>query len=178
MPPGNQDARRWPEQQCSLRVLPVLPPAAVTHVKCYMETEGMGTPLAGVRNTQSHKSGHMDEDSIWTPTCVGPAPFGGDKNPPLELGVLLTAAPLHACHHRSRLAETGARLSCGCHQRPRLCTGHSLCSLLWCKLPSLCVTCLGLHGLIREPPLVTLAPWRHTCARNSFRGHSRVHDRA
>ena len=40
----------------------MLSPASVT-VTRYAETEGMGTPLGGARNTQNHKCGLLDKDS-------------------------------------------------------------------------------------------------------------------
>lgn len=50
------------------------------HVKCYVKTEVMGIvgiPLGGVQNAQNHKSGHLDEDSIWTLICGGSQPLVG-----------------------------------------------------------------------------------------------------
>lgn len=152
----------------------------------------MGMPLGRSWNTQNHKFGHLDKDSIVTPIWMVPPPFVDYKNSEL-LPPNAWAWPYHGSwsepcrisHHQKGAAtvatwlENDALLStCKCCQWLGLCSGHSLCSLLSHKLPvSVCNLHMTLLAYWGCSSLINLAFWKDTNMCNSFRGCSLAEDK-
>lgn len=129
----------------------------------------MGTHLGGAQSTQN-KSGHSEEDSIWTPVCVDHSPLWAlrtqsSDHSTLEHGCTMghdrstTRHPLHQTHATTGTAwlETSSHLStCGCHPWPWTHSKHLLCWLLSLKLPlfvyNLHVTLLAYWGVSPNKP--------------------------
>ena len=113
----------------------------------------MQMPLGGAWNAQNHKSGHLDKTLSghryeWDLCPLWALRTQTSNHPIFKLGCTPGHAwnparlPLYQTHVTTAAAwlEADGGLSrCGCNQWQGLCAGHSLCSLLSCKLPPLCM---------------------------------------